>query len=207
MAKDINKKMIIINTAEKLFYSIGINQTTMDKLAKESGFTKRTIYSYFDSKEDIHYEVLLKSFKKLNLYIKNKLAECSDINGFDKIKLLGNCLIEFNKSNPQSFKAISDFQNNDIERIIENETAVKCYEEGQYLVEIMQDCLNYGVNNNQLKDNIDVNKTFILLWAVISGMINLINYKSEYIEKYMNENIDGILDYSYNLLSDCLKNN
>ncbi|WP_294404818.1 TetR/AcrR family transcriptional regulator [uncultured Clostridium sp.] len=206
MAKDINKKMTIINTAEKLFYSIGVSETTMDKLAKESGFTKRTLYSYFSSKEDIFYEVLLKSFSMLNLFVKKRLEECSDVNGFDKIKILGNCLIEFNKTNPQSFKAISDFQNIDIEKILENKTAIKCYEEGQYLVEIMQDCLNYGVDNKQFKDNIDIKKTFILLWAFISGMINLINYKSEYIEKYLHENIDEVLNYSYDLLFSSLKN-
>lgn len=206
MAKDINKKMTIINTAEKLFYSIGVSETTMNKLAKESGFTKRTLYSYFSSKEDIFYEVLLKSFRTLNLFVKKRLEEYSDINGFDKIKILGNCLIEFNRNNPQSFKAIFDFQNRDIEKILENETAVKCYEEGQYLGEIMRDCLNYGVNNKQFKDDIDINKIFILLWAVISGMINLINYKSEYIEKYLHENMDEVLDYSYDLLSSSLKN-
>lgn len=207
MAKDINKKMTIINTAEKLFYNIGVSETTMDKLAKECGYTKRTLYSYFDSKEDIYYEVLLKSFKKLNLFIKSRLKENSNINGFNKIKLLGSCLIEFSRNNPESFKAIYDFQNKGIEKILENETAVKCYEEGQYAVEIMQDCLNYGVKNNELKSDIDINKTFVVLWAVISGMINIINYKSEYIEKYLHENIEDVLDYSNDLLFNCLKSN
>lgn len=207
MAKDINKKMTIINTAEKLFYSIGVSETTMDKLAKESGYTKRTLYSYFDSKEDIYYEVLLKSFKKLNLFIKTRLEENSNINGFNKIKLLGSYLIEFSRNNPESFKAIYDFQNKGIEKILENETAARCYEEGQYVVEIMQDCLNYGVKNNELKSDIDINKTFVVLWAVISGMINIINYKSEYVEKYLHENIEDVLDYSNDLLFNCLKSN
>lgn len=206
MTKDINKRESIIKTAEKLFYSIGINETTMDKLAKESGFTKRTLYSYFNSKEDIYYEVMLKSFNELNSLVRNILNENRDVSSIDRIRILGKCLIEFSTMNSSGFKAIFDFQNKDIENILNNETAMKCYEEGQYLVEIMLDALNKGVKSGELKKDIDVNKIFIVLWGVIVGMTNLINYKTDYIEKYLGENMESVLNYSYDIFFEAIKN-
>jgi len=51
--RNINKTDII-DAAERLFFSKGYNNSTMDEVAKESGFTKRTLYSYFTSKEEIY---------------------------------------------------------------------------------------------------------------------------------------------------------
>ena len=90
---DINKRNNILCTAEKLFYTIGMNATTMDKLAKESGITKKTIYNYFDSKEDIYYEVMLKSYYELNRFLKTNLEKNNNVTGIDKIKIIGSSLI------------------------------------------------------------------------------------------------------------------
>lgn len=202
---DINKRNNILCTAEKLFYTIGMNATTMDKLAKESGITKKTIYNYFDSKEDIYYEVMLKSYYELNRFLKTNLEKNNNVTGIDKIKIIGSSLIEFNKTNPNAFKAIFDFQNKDLDNILKNDTAVKCYEEGQYIVETIIKIIKEGIEKGILDDKIDINKTFAMLWAFIVGMTNLINYKSEYIERYLGLCIEDILNYSYDTIFLTLK--
>ncbi len=47
----------IIDVAERLFSKQGYEQTTLDDLAAEIGFTKPAIYYYFDSKDTILFEI------------------------------------------------------------------------------------------------------------------------------------------------------
>ena len=46
------RKEAIIKGALKVFNNSGIEKTTMDEIAKESGFGKATLYYYFSSKEE-----------------------------------------------------------------------------------------------------------------------------------------------------------
>ena len=43
----------IIDTAEKLFFSNGFENTTMDQVAEDAELSKGTLYLYFKNKDDI----------------------------------------------------------------------------------------------------------------------------------------------------------
>lgn len=48
-----NKKNQVIETARTLFSQYGYRKVSMDEIAKQSGVTKRTIYTYFKDKNDL----------------------------------------------------------------------------------------------------------------------------------------------------------
>ena len=48
----------ILKGALSVFKSQGLEQTTMDEIAKKSGFGKATLYYYFGSKEELFIELL-----------------------------------------------------------------------------------------------------------------------------------------------------
>ena len=48
----------IINAAYEMFWRSGFARTSIDSIAARSGLTKRTLYSYFRSKDDLLAEVL-----------------------------------------------------------------------------------------------------------------------------------------------------
>jgi AcrR family transcriptional regulator len=48
----------IIAAAYELFWRVGFARTSIDNIAARSGFTKRTLYSYFRSKDDLLAAVL-----------------------------------------------------------------------------------------------------------------------------------------------------
>ena len=52
------RKEAIIKGALKVFNNSGIEKTTMDEIAKESGFGKATLYYYFSSKEEVFIEIM-----------------------------------------------------------------------------------------------------------------------------------------------------
>lgn len=64
------KEEQIINAARELFNIYGYKKVSMDEIAKKAGVTKRTVYSYFKSKQD-----LLKYFINEELENMKKMIE------------------------------------------------------------------------------------------------------------------------------------
>lgn len=199
------KRQLILDAAANLFFYKGVKSASMDELAKESGLTKRTIYCYFESKEEIYYEVMLRAYKELNSLIKEKSMDSDIISEIGRLKTIGEILIQFNQTNSTGFNAIFNFENTDIDNILKNPTAAKCYEEGQYLTDIFINTLKEGIQKGEIKESIDINKTFLTLWASLVGMAHIISYKKEYVMKYFRMDINESLSYSFDLIINSIR--
>ncbi|MFX0117660.1 MAG: TetR/AcrR family transcriptional regulator [Candidatus Hodarchaeota archaeon] len=55
----------IIKTAEWFFANQGYDQTMVDQIAVNAGYSKATIYNYFDSKDDLFVAVAAKALEKM----------------------------------------------------------------------------------------------------------------------------------------------
>ena len=64
----------IATVASALFMEKGIT-TSMDDIAKAAGYSKATLYVYFENKEEIVGILVLNSMKKLYDYIASALAQ------------------------------------------------------------------------------------------------------------------------------------
>jgi len=73
----------IIAAAEKIFCKNGFDDASMDEIAAEAQFTKRTLYQYFANKEDLYFAVALKGFKMLFNYLQE--ASVNEQTGYMKI--------------------------------------------------------------------------------------------------------------------------
>ena len=76
------RKEAIIKGALKVFNNSGIDKTTMDEIAKESGFWKATLYYYFSSKEEVFIEIMNYGWIDLWKGIENDII--SDLNPREK---------------------------------------------------------------------------------------------------------------------------
>lgn len=59
------KKEQIIEAARNLFHKYGFKKVSMDEIAKEAGVTKKTIYMYFASKEELLKYFILEQIEKM----------------------------------------------------------------------------------------------------------------------------------------------
>ena len=69
------RKKRIIQGALKVFNEHGIEKTTMDEIAHESGFGKATLYYYFSSKDEVFVEIMEHGWKRLWEGIETKIIE------------------------------------------------------------------------------------------------------------------------------------
>lgn len=59
------KRMQILDAAEELFHSSGVEHTSMDQLALQAKVSKRTVYNHFGTKDALFQAILQRMFDKL----------------------------------------------------------------------------------------------------------------------------------------------
>ncbi|MEN0039226.1 MAG: TetR/AcrR family transcriptional regulator [Cellvibrio sp.] len=59
------KRMQILDAAEELFHSVGVENTSMDQLAQQAQVSKRTVYNHFETKDVLFQAILQRMFDKL----------------------------------------------------------------------------------------------------------------------------------------------
>ena len=100
-----SRRNLIIDTAEKVFFEKGYDLATMDEIAKLSEFTKKSVYSYFPTKDELFAAVVLRAVIVLDrLFSEAVSEECS---GYDAICRIGDAYIRFYKDYPVYFKMLS----------------------------------------------------------------------------------------------------
>lgn len=61
-----------MKAAEKLFSEKGYEQTTIEDISKASEYSRRTIYAYYESKEDILHHIVEKGLIELKMTLKTQ---------------------------------------------------------------------------------------------------------------------------------------
>lgn len=81
------KEKQIINAARELFKNYGFKKVSMDEIARKAGVTKKTVYKYFASKQD-----LLKFFINEELINMKKIIEDTEKKNSDFFECVHECI-------------------------------------------------------------------------------------------------------------------
>ena len=65
----------LVDVARQLFAKNGIANTTMNDIAKSSGKGRRTLYTYFKSKDDVYYAVIESELERLSVKLDEVAAK------------------------------------------------------------------------------------------------------------------------------------
>ena len=83
------KREQVIEAARKLFHRFGFKKVSMDEIAREAGVTKKTIYMYFGSKEE-----LLKYFIQEEISNMEKIVEKVEAQNLDFFETVNQAIYE-----------------------------------------------------------------------------------------------------------------
>ncbi len=97
------KEEQIIEAARELFTTYGYKRVSMDEIAKQANVTKKTVYSYFKSKEDLLKYFINDEIKKMKKIVEN--TENIDLPYFTNVHNVIISLIEY-KNESQFLRSI-----------------------------------------------------------------------------------------------------
>ncbi len=84
-SRALKKKEQIQLAAQRLFLERGFSNTSMDAITKEAGVSKQTVYSYYESKEDLLYDVFQNLIGEFDIKNKFQLSQEIEINNIDDL--------------------------------------------------------------------------------------------------------------------------
>lgn len=194
------RRNAIIDAAEQVFFSKGIENATMDEVAELAELSKGTLYLYFKNKNELLHAIVGRGLQILHSrFIK---AVEKEEKGIDKIKALGSAYFEFFKEEPDYYAIMLHHDTYDLDpHILENNpNFALCNELGNKLFAIMQEAARVGIEDGSIRRDIDPVKLSVVLWGHSAGILNLMRSKQLFIEKIFGLNPEDIMDYSHNLI-------
>jgi hypothetical protein len=93
--KKQKKEHHIIQSAIAVFEKVGFKNAKMDDIAAAAGITKVTLYSYFQSKENLYLAITFQAMSALNIVYKEALAANASKSGLDSTLALMETFMEF----------------------------------------------------------------------------------------------------------------
>jgi AcrR family transcriptional regulator len=193
----------ILSAAKALFETSGIQQTTMDDIARKADCSKSTIYIYFKSKDEIYNSILLESMVMLRERFRAAAAENA---GFEESYFsICRALTEFQRDYPLYFNGIlgeisvdeADFGKYPVLRDI--------YDVGEEINALVSVMLVRGMESGCLRPDLKPIPTIFTLWASLCGIIKMADQKEKYFRDKLLMSRKEYLDYSFRMLLRTLK--
>lgn len=201
-ANKIQKKEAFIKVAEELFVERGFENTSVDEIVRRAGLTKRTLYQYFQSKEDLYYAVALKG--ALLLFEASMDAFKRGENTRDKIRLANLAHYNFYKEHLNMFQILNHVPTNK-ENIEASPHFQKVRELDNQRMMYLASLMDSGISDGSINPGLDMKKAVLFGFFSTFSLLYTFSFMDKSAWKAMQVDEDDFLCFSFELLADALK--
>ena len=169
MTKEEAVKQKILESADIVFQRQGLNSTTMEDIARQSGKGKSTLYHYFRSKDEILFEIINREKNNFFEIVQNAISK--EVKAIKKIEVFYL----------QKFAALKKVTN--LYNILLQETKEAITQKG-----------SISMWRSQYDEKEIMIIKSILQYGIITGEFKVFKDKVDEIEKYISTLIDLIIN-------------
>lgn len=194
----------IASAAQSLFMQKGPEATSMDDIAKAAGYSKATLYVYFENKEEIIGILVLESMKKLYVYISDALEK--QVPARERYDLICQGLVQYQEEFPFYFKTALDKINIGFENNTYLPEEKETYRIGEQINDKIKQFLNISIAEGEIREDIKIMPTIFTFWGMLSGFIQTAVNKEDYIAQEMKLSKQEFLEYGFDTLYRSIEN-
>lgn len=192
------RRIHIIKNAATIFGRDGYENASVNEIAKEAEFTKRTLYKYFNDKADLYLSVLLFKYEEMIDHFENQ--ELKGTTGFDKLRDSVENQYEYYLNNSDTFRIMYDIGN--VRKITNNDKIDEFVKLDSKINETMCYLINLGQNDGSITTKYSANIITINLKFILSAVFdklaivgdNYVNYIEKNKTEFIKNMIEMILD-------------
>lgn len=188
----------ISKAAEQLFMKKGIENTSMNEIAKEAGYSKATLYVYFKNKEELIGMLVLESMQKLQEYIRLALEQGNNM--AERYEKICHALVQYQEEYPFYFNIALETINIDFESEHFLPEEKETFLVGEQINQLLMDFLKEGIACGEIRSDIENLSTIFSLWGMLSGLIQMASNKEAYITQQMGKSKTEFLSYGFAML-------
>lgn len=189
----------IIDAAEAVFSRKGVDKATMADVATEARLSRGLIYFYFKDKDDLYLAIMKRATQALREAF--EVAAQQEISGYDKIRSMGRAYVEFSRTNPDYFHAITDFESRNID--LENPLASEadCLLEGNKVLGMMAEAIVTGMQDGSIRKDLgDPMQASVCLWGFSHGVIQIAAKKKDMFKHMFQIDPDQLIEQAFEMM-------
>jgi AcrR family transcriptional regulator len=160
----------MIQAAEAIFRQKGYENSSMDDIAREAQFTKRTLYQYFTSKDELFFAVLRKGMGKLQSAIEASIQP--QANGFEKIQQVYQASYRFYLEYPEIFKLLNSIGPARKSEADTNENREGYLVANDAMFRGLAAIISEGQADGSISPELEPHKTAMSLLFIMTGLFN-----------------------------------
>lgn len=109
LSRKQEKESLLLDAAERVFGIHGFKNSKMDDIASEAGITKVTLYSYFQSKENLYLAITYRAMAMLNDAFYDTISACKNKSGLESTIELYRTFMEVCEDNYLYSEALLEY--------------------------------------------------------------------------------------------------
>ncbi|MBP7462088.1 MAG: TetR/AcrR family transcriptional regulator [Candidatus Delongbacteria bacterium] len=191
----------ILAASETIFSTRGYDLATMDDIAREADFTKKTVYSYFASKQELLSAVMARAMTVLNGLFRE--AAAGEKSGFDKVRGIGLAYVEFADRYPALFKVLSIKAHGDDK--LPDAYRDELIRLDREMVELIAGCFRIGQQDGSIRPDLDVRMATLHVVSVSNGILDMVANRCEHFVSVFGVSIPEFIHYSMDLIGDSIR--
>jgi len=163
------RQNVIIDAAEKVFMKKGFENATMEDIAEEAEFSKGTLYTYFQSKNELCLSIVLRGIKIVVSEFKSALSVTTLL--LNKIELLAESFLKFYNDYPNYIFAFSNYKQHRAGCKFESSILKEIDDENLKIRNMIKNIVSNGIYDKSIDVTVDSEKLAWILWGELSGLI------------------------------------
>lgn len=188
----------IAAAASVLFLEKGVPAATMDDIARAAGYSKATLYAYFESKEEIVSLLVLESFRRLCGCIAAAMEE--GMTTREKYDLICRELLRYQEAYPLYFRMTLEAVDVDFENRTVLPEERETWRAGEELNRMIDGLLRSGMERGELRRDLDTAPAAFSAWGMLGGLIQFADSKAAYIRQSMGLSKREFLQYGFDMI-------
>ncbi|MDO4541671.1 MAG: TetR/AcrR family transcriptional regulator [Bacillota bacterium] len=183
----------IMKGAEELFSEKGFLQTTIADISKASEYSRRTIYAYFESKEDILHHIIAKGLQSLKQNIEDDLENNADF--LAAYFAICRSLKKYQAECPHSLENVTRAKTGALDLTRLSPVVQEIFSLGDSINRLLADFIAKGRDQGIVRKGVDPGQTVYILWSNITSLLTLIQTKGSYIARAFSISQDDFWEY------------
>jgi AcrR family transcriptional regulator len=188
------RRRLIVDAARQLLTTKDIEATSMDEIAAAVDYTRRTLYAYFKSRDEILLLLLCEDLAQRWMEQQQGIAQAAT--GHDKLMSWGRMLFAFSRANPHAVRlqAYWDYRGIDREKI-GDDVANEFEDLNNELADGLREIFRLGVADGSLRPDLETDLCIsqllyslrIVIHRALSSKYSFATFDPEqYVEHYLN---------------------
>lgn len=192
----------IINAAEKIFTLMGYNGTSMEEIANEAQFTRKTVYQYFADKEDLYFAVVSRGFLQLLGYLQEEIKKGNT--GFEKLQCLASAYYRFYLDFPDTFNLM-----NYVGYVKSNKEStprlLEFYKISDLMAREVSQVIDEGKADGSIRGDLDAMSAAYSAEFIITGFFHMLSISGKTFTNHFSLDQKDFINFNMNLLCDAFR--